>query len=39
MAITRYNRNFVYLQETKNLNKSEMKINEYKENKSGKLGN
>ena len=39
MTITRDNRNFVYLQETKNLNKNKMKINEYRENKSSDLGN
>ena len=30
---------FVYLEETKNLTKNEMKIKEYEENKSSKLGN
>ena len=30
---------FVYLEETKNLTKNEMKIKEYKENKSRKLEN
>ena len=39
MTITRYNKIFVYLEETKNLTKNEMKIKEYKENKSSKLGN
>ena len=33
MTITRYNKNFVYLEETKNLTKNEMKIKEYKEDK------
>ena len=39
MTITRYNKKFVYLKETKNLTKNEMKIKKYKENKSSKLGN
>ena len=33
MTITRYNKNFVYLEEIKNLTKNEMKIKEYKEDK------
>ena len=33
MTINRYNKNFVYLEETKNLTKNEMKIKEYKEDK------
>ena len=39
MTITRYNKNFLYQEETKNLTKNEMKIKEYKENKSSKMGN
>ena len=39
MTINRYNKNFVYLEETKNLTKNEMKIKEYKEDKPSKLGN
>ena len=39
MTIIRYNKNFVYLEETKNLTKNEMKIIEYKEDKSSRLGN
>ena len=39
MTITRYSKNFVYLEETKYLIKNEMKIKEEKENKSSKLGN
>ena len=39
MTITRYNKNCVRLEETKNLTKSEMKIKEYRENKSNKMGN
>ena len=38
MTITKYNTNFLYLEETKNLTNNEMKIKEYKENKSSKLG-
>ena len=33
MTITRYNKNFVYLEETKNLTKNEMKTKEYKDTK------
>ena len=33
MTINRYDKNFVYLEETKNLTKNEMKIKEYKEDK------
>ena len=33
MTINRYYKNFVYLEETKNLTKNEMKIKEYKEDK------
>ena len=39
MTITRYKKNFLYLEETKNLTKNEMKIKEYKENKSSKIEN
>ena len=39
MTITKYNKNFGYLEETKNLTKNEMKIKEYKENKSSKMEN
>ena len=39
MTITRYNKKFLCLEETKNLTKNEMKIKEYKENKSSKMGN
>ena len=39
MTITRYNKNFVHLEETKILTKNEMMIKEYKENKSSKMGN
>ena len=39
MTITRYNKNFVYLEETKNLTKNDMKIKGYKEDKSSRLGN
>ena len=39
MTINRYNKNFVYLEETKNLTKHVMKIKEYKEDKSSELGN
>ena len=39
MTINRYNKNFVYLEETKNLTKNEMKIKEYKEDKSSRLEN
>ena len=38
MTISRYNKNFVYLTETENPTKNEMKIKEYKEEKSSKLG-
>ena len=38
MTITRYNKNFVYLEETKNVTKNEMKVKEYKETKSSKMG-
>ena len=38
MTITRFNKNFVYLEETKNLTKNEIKIKEDKE-KSSKMGN
>ena len=33
MTINRYDKNFAYLEETKNLTKNEMKIKEYKEDK------
>ena len=39
MTITRYNKSFVYLEESKNVTKNEMKIKEYEENKSSKIGN
>ena len=39
MTIARNNKNFVYLEETKNLTKNEMKIKQHKENKSSKVGN
>ena len=40
MTITSYNKSFVYLEESKNVTKNEMKIKEYKENKSSnKMGN
>ena len=39
MTITRYNKNFAYLEETKNRTKNEMKIKECKEDKSSKLRN
>ena len=39
MTKTRYNKNFGDLGETKNLIKHEMKIKEYKEDKSSRLGN
>ena len=39
MIITRYNKSFAYLKETNNLTKNEMKIKEYKENESSKMGN
>ena len=32
MTVTRYNKNFVYLGDNKNLTKNEMKIRECKEN-------
>ena len=38
MTITRYNKNFVYLEETKNLTKNEIKIRVQKGN-SSKLEN
>ena len=39
MTITRYNKNFVYLEETKDLTKNEIKIKEYKKGNSSKLEN
>ena len=39
MTMARYNKNFVYLEETKNLRNNEMKIKKYKEDKSSTLGN
>ena len=39
MIKTRYNKSFGYLGETKNLTKHEMKIKQYKEDKSSRLGN
>ena len=39
MTINRHNKNFVYLEETKNITENEMKIKEYKEKKSSKMGN
>ena len=39
MTITRHNKSFVYLEETKNITENEMKIKEYKEKKSSKMGN